>query len=107
MDVVCGQLPAAILLHLAASPAVLPQGTALAALLGMGLEADVSLKCHFWFPGQLYAGVATGMSWCAIVHPKSIISLQQGVSRSWSAPWSITAHLKHYSWRFHFSSCGA
>lgn len=53
VDVVCGPLSAAILLHLPSSPAVLPQGTALATLLGMGLEASVSLKCSFWFPGQL------------------------------------------------------
>lgn len=44
MDVVCGQLPAAILLHL---PVVLPQGTTWATLLGMALEANVALKHSF------------------------------------------------------------
>lgn len=81
MAVVCGQLPAAVLLHLPART----QGTALVTLLGWGLGADVGLKSTFWFSGQLCAGVATGMGWCAIVHPKCILSLQQGVSRSWGA----------------------
>lgn len=85
MDVVCGQVPTAVLFHLPASPAVLPQDTALATLLGMGWEASVGLEHSFWFPGQLCAAVATGMGWCAIVHPKCILSLQQGVSRSWGA----------------------
>lgn len=103
VDVVCGQLPAAILLHL---PVVLPQGTTWATLLGMALEANVALKHSFWFPGQLCAGVATGMDWCAVAHPKFILSLQQAMSWSWNA-WCITVHLKHYGWRFCLGSCGA
>lgn len=60
----------------------------------------------FWFPGWFCAGVATGMDWCAIAHPKCILILQQAMSMSWDA-WCITVHLKHYGWRFCFGSCGA
>lgn len=75
----------------------------------LGSPAGDGLGGHIGFEEQLlvpWAAVATEMGWCAIVHPKCILSPQQGVSRSWGA-WCMAAHLKHYGWRFYFSSCGA
>lgn len=47
---------------------------------GRALEADVSLKCCFQFPGQLRAGEAAGMGQRADVHPRRIPSLQLRVA---------------------------